>query len=216
VFLSKIIFDRRRWDVVHDLEDRDRLHKKLLRPFPDYPGGGCDNARELMGVLFRVEERFIILQSKIAPNAVRMAPGYMIEGTKDVTENYASIRERAVYRFRLDANTSIAVRGEDDGDWVPNADSTILVRTKSKRVGCGNYQARSRWFERKFELSGFSAVDFSMDALPFLHLRGGALEVTRFEGRLRVDRLDTFLKALHRGVGRAKAFGLGLLSIRNA
>lgn len=216
MFLSKILYDRRRWDVIHDLEDRDRLHKKMLKLFPDYPGGGRDNARELMGVLFRVEQKFIIMQSKLAPSSTRLSGGYAIEGTKDVTTNYASIREGAVYRFRLDANTSMKVL-QEDGDWIPNLDdASTATRTRTKRKGCGNFAERQRWFELRTVKCGFATLDFSMDSLPILRVTKGSLEATRFEGRLKVLQLEPFLQALHGGIGQGKPYGLGMISIRNA
>lgn len=215
MFLSKILYDRRRWDVVRDLENRDRLHKKILKLFPDYPNGGKDNYRELMGVLFRVEPKFVILQSKLAPDPARLAPGYTIEGIKDITTNYASIRNGTVYRFRLDANTSMKVV-RDEGEWIPHADAGTLTRVKTRRIGCGNFAERRRWFELRTAKCGFAPLDFEMESLPAVHVNDGVLETTRFEGRLKILQLEAFVRVLHDGIGQGKSYGLGMLSIRNA
>lgn len=218
MFLSKLSFDRRRWDVVHDLNDRDRLHKKILKLFPDYPGGGRPNARELMGVLFRVENSVILLQSRLAPDERRLSPGYKIEGSKDVTANYAAIRDGGVYRFRLDANTSLKVPREGREDWIPNEDASTATRVRLRRVGCGTFEERQRWFEFRMGHCGFNTLDFTMDQQPLVHIKGdaGTFEVTRFEGRLRVEHVESFVRAIQRGIGCGKSYGLGLLSIRNA
>lgn len=214
MFLTKIAYDRRRWDVVHDIDDRDRLHKKMLKLFPNDPAGGRDDARAFMSVLFRVEEKFILLQSKLAPKPTRISQGYVLEGTKDVTNNYASVREGAAYQFRLDANTSMKVP-VDGGEWIPNADRSTLTRVKVRRIGCGNFAERRRWFEMRMERCGIDSSDFVMESLPVVRAKGVAYEATRFEGRLTVERLEDFRRAIEGGIGQGKAYGLGMISIRS-
>lgn len=217
MFLSKALLDRRRWDVIHDIEDRDRLHKKVLSFFPRLPGGPCDNARQQLGVLFRVEGTSLLIQSKIAPLTTRLVPGYALVGTKNVAANYAAIRTGIPYTFRLEANTSLQVPDDDLESWVPEQqDSDLQVRRKTRRVGCGNFPARSRWFESIGRRFGFSPEIYFMDALSLLKVKGGVLESTRFDGRLTVVDRTAFQRALEEGVGQGKSYGLGLLSVRNA
>lgn len=215
MFLSKIEYDRRNWEVIRDLEDRDRLHKKTMRPFPDYE---VENPRKSYGVLYRVEQKFLILQSKVPPAGKPMGLGYEILETKDVAGNYDSVKKGNVYRFRLDANTSMRVPREEDEEWVPEDEGNTATKTliRYRRVGLKVFEERQEWFERRGERHGFTPLDFHMQALPVLTVKtDGALEVTRFEGRLRVEHLESFLHGLCAGIGHGKPYGLGLLSIRN-
>lgn len=215
--LSKLTLDRWRWDVIRDLEDRDLLHKKIMKLFPEIPGGPCDNARQRHGVLYRVENSEILMQSKMAPRTDRRLPGYDLVGTKNVEANYQAIRTGVVYRFRIDANTSIQVQEGDGADWIPEMeDSSVKVRRRTRRVGCGNYQARSRWFESMCRRAGFSPQIYFMQTFSPLRVNKGYLEITRFDGQLKLTDRDIFLSALRDGLGQGKSYGLGLLSIRNA
>lgn len=217
MYLSKLILDRRRWDVIRDLEDRDLLHKKIMKLFPEIPGGPCDNARQRHGVLYRVENSSILMQSKIAPRTDRRLPGYDLVGTKNIEANYRAVRPGIVYMFRIDANTSIQVQEGDGADWIPEVeDSSVKVRRRTRRVGCGNYQARSRWFESMCGRSGMTPQIYFMETLSPLRVRQGFLEITRFVGKLTISELDVFTRTLQEGVGQGKSYGLGLLSIRNA
>lgn len=217
MFLSKVILDRWRRDVLLDLEDRDRLHKKVMRLFPEIPGGPCDNARQQLGVLYRVEDSTMLLQSLKEPTLPRGLSGYEIAGAKDVTANFQAIRPQKTYRFRLDANTSFHIDEGDGHDWIPEAeDGGLTTRQKTRRVGCGAWPARARWFEGMCRRCGIMPESYFMESLSPIKMREGFLEVTRFDGHMSVADLAIFTYALQGGIGQGKPYGLGLLTIRNA
>jgi len=214
MFLSKVVADRKRWDVVHDLEDRDRLHKRTMKWFmPELPGDGLENLRQRLGILFRLEQDVILLQSRVAPNGRQMV-GYSFAGTKNIERNYQAIKPGDVFRFRLDANTSLRVQEGDGELWVPG-EGGIETKTRTKRVGCGSFPARAKWLEQMARKWCFQPEKYFMDSLSPLRIHGGAMEVTRFEGELRVLDRTMFLRCLQEGVGQGKSYGLGMLSIRN-
>jgi CRISPR system Cascade subunit CasE len=217
MFLSKVILDRWRRDVLLDLEDRDRLHKKVMRLFPEIPGGPCDNARQQLGVLYRVEDSTMLLQSLKPPQLPRGLFGYEISATKDVTGNFQAIRTHRTYRFRLDANTSFQVVEGDSHDWIPETeDGGLKVRQKTRRVGCGAWPARTRWFEGMCRRCGIVPESYFMESLSPVKVKEGFLEVTRFDGHLSVADLPMFMRTLSEGIGQGKSYGLGLLSLRNS
>lgn len=217
MFLSKLLLDRRRWDVIADLEDRDRLHKKIMRLFPEIPGGPCENARQRLGALYRVENTTILLQSNEAPKMPRGLFGYDLVGTKDVTSNFDALRPERQYRFRLDANTSVQIVDGDAPDWIPEAeDGGVKVRQKTRRVGCGTWSARSRWFEKMCDRCGITPGSYFMESLTPMKVRDGRLEATRFDGLLAIEDLKAFKSALLGGIGQGKSYGLGLVSLRNS
>lgn len=217
MFLSKILADRRRWDVVHDLEDRDRLHKKMLAFFPEIPGGPT-NMRERRGVLFRVEPLGILMQSSMAPENGRAPTGYSLVVTKEVAAVYETIQAGRIYGFRLDANTSVKVAIEQNAiEWIPDGAATAVeTRQRTRRVGCGSDQERSKWLALAAKRSGFMPEAFSFSSLPVTKIgKEGRLESTRFEGRLKVVDRQLFLYALSKGIGPGKNYGLGLLSLKS-
>lgn len=194
MFLSKISMDLSRREVALDLADRDRLHRKMLLLFPDFPGG-APNARERLGILFRVEAPIILLQSKIAPVDTRIPAGYKITATKDVSQVYSSVSSGKEYRFRLEAN--VAYRDSE---------------TRRRRP-LETEEDIDEWIHRKGAQGGFQVVDYGMEILPPILARKGRFTATRFDGVLKVNDPTSFTKILADGVGPAKVYGLGMLSV---
>lgn len=193
MILSKIQMDLANPSVVKALADRDILHKDILRIFPDYPGG-ARNARELMGILFRVEAPIILLQSQIPPVATRIPEGYRILGQKDVSANYLAVRDGAECRFRLEANVT----------WRDQ---------EGRRHGIKEEEGREQWLYRRGDRGGFEVVDCGFEELPLVRARRGHFHVVRFDGTLRVKAIQPFMETLKRGVGQGKVYGLGMLSL---
>lgn len=194
MFLSKISMDLTRHDVAQDLADRDRLHRKMLLLFPDFPGG-APNARERLGVLFRVEAPVILVQSKIAPVGDRIPAGYKIVATKEISSTYASVAAGKEYRFRLEANVC------------------YREMESRKRMSLKTDEEVKEWLFRKAELGGFEVLDFGSETLPPIRARKGQFHAVRFDGVLKVKDLEPFCKSLYDGIGSAKVYGLGLLSL---
>ena len=194
MWLSKVMMDLSVKEVALDLVDRDRLHRKLLRLFPDYPGG-APNARELMRILFRVEAPVIYLQSAIAPISTRLPDGYTIVGTKEITSQYANVKSGSEHRFRLEAN--VCYRDSQS----------------RRRMSLDSDQELEEWLFRRGDLGGFEIVDYAAETLPPIHARKGQFHAVRFEGVLKVKTVDSFMKALSDGIGPGKVYGLGLLSL---
>lgn len=195
MFLSKISMDLSQRMVALDLADRDRLHQVVLKLFPDFPGGGAPNARERLGVLFRVEAPVILLQSKLAPVDTRIPAGYKILATKDVSSVYSSLAAGKEYRFRLEANP--AYRDSESRQRRP-------LETDAEH---------EEWLFRKGSQGGFEIVDYGMESLPPILARKGHFHVTRFDGVLKVKEIASFTKILTDGIGPAKVYGCGLLSV---
>jgi CRISPR system Cascade subunit CasE len=196
MFLSKISMDLALRSVALDLADRDRLHQVILRLFPDFPGGGAPNARERLGVLFRVEAPIILMQSKLEPVSTRIPAGYKITATKSISEIYPSgVKADKEYRFRLEAN--VCYRDSE---------------TRRRRP-LETDEEHDTWLVMKGQRGGFQLVDYGMEKLPPVLARKGQFHAVRFDGVLKVNDLQPFLKALTDGIGPGKVYGLGLLSI---
>lgn len=194
MFLSKVTMDLSRREVSLDLEDRDRLHRKLLLLFPDYPGG-APNARELMGILFRVEAPLIYMQSAIAPISTRIPDGYKISVTKEISASFALVKTGGEYRFRLEANV------------------TYREMESRRRRGLETEEDIQEWLFRRGDLAGFEIVDYAAETLPPVKARRGSFHVVRFDGVLKVKTVEPFLKTLKDGVGPGKVYGLGMVSL---
>jgi CRISPR system Cascade subunit CasE len=211
-----------------DLADVMGLHRTLMRAFPDNAG---PSPRKQHGVLHRVDEdaqrgRVVLLvQSATRPDFAQLPAGYILDLGDDfdlgagVPDNPAvravdEERQRIVgddrFAFRLRANTTkrILTKSGPDGK-----------RRNGKRVPVRGDEGRLAWLARHAQEAGFALEDVRVIEVP-ARSGGGRRDLTfagtTFEGRLRVTNADAFRTALAEGIGPAKAFGFGLLSIQRA
>jgi CRISPR system Cascade subunit CasE len=202
IYLTQLTLNPRCRAVRADLADPYELHRTLLRAFPDRADGGPGR------VLYRVEPsrggpRFIILvQSDIAPEWSRLnVPPEYLEGapaTKPFDPVF-TVGQRLCFRLR--ANPTV----KRDGKRRPLIDE-------------GEQRA---WLDRKGTEAGFRVVRAEVSpegASLGQKAMGGATRTlthhsVRFDGLLAVIDPKALCQAMHAGVGSAKGFGFGLLSL---
>jgi CRISPR system Cascade subunit CasE len=219
-FLSRLRLHPRDLLVINDLADITGLHRTLMRAFPQHNGSA---ARAEFGVLFRLEPRsnppIALVQSHVQPEWHKLPEGYVLEHTsKEVDALLEQVRDGHRLRFYLVANPSRKTRIAEDHEPAPR---------NSRRVALASDTERHAWLVQRGELGGFSLSGVGPGdgvrilALPPLTGRTGhtALVYVRpvlFEGELIVTDQRLFQKALRDGIGPAKAYGCGLLSIAPA
>jgi CRISPR system Cascade subunit CasE len=153
-------------------------------------------------VLFRVEpERLhgsvvILVQSETAPywqpTLIRFFPGAAAPQVKPFE---LSLTEGETLRFRLRANPT--------------------VRRDGKRLGLTGEAAFRGWLNRKLDAAGSVACAFQMVDEGLLRGRQQPVQFqsVRFDGVLAVQDTALLAAAVQHGIGSAKAFGFGLLSL---
>ena len=199
MFLSQLLINLSHRPARRDLSDRYELHRTLLCAFPvDLPS----NER----VLYRVDQvqrqlyATILVQSQTMPDwdaAERLSdPRYLckLPAVRGVEPQFS---EGLRLPFRLQANPTI----KRDG----------------KRHAITADEELTRWLQRKGEAHGFSVdpLDVRSVKLGKLHGKGRkqTWHIVLFEGVLRVSQPEVFVAGLRSGIGSAKAFGCGLLSV---
>ena len=126
--------------------------------------------------------------------------------------------------FALRANATRAKKGGKRVDVVMDA---LFAGPGEDRAARRMETARTEgaaWMTRQGDRNGFGVhhcevIDYTTHALP--SHRGARKKQPQFgildmQGELEVTETDAFLKALFKGVGRAKAFGCGLMLLRRA
>jgi len=226
MFLTRLFLDPSARTVRADLADPDGLHKTVMRMFPSNLG---ERAREQLGVLHRLDDGqagrpVVLVQSKQAPDAAALPRGYLVDLTKDAELAFSGVAENPSIRnvegeragiatghqflFRLKASTTrkILTKTGPDGR-----------RSNGKRVPVNGDEARLEWLRRHAAAGGFTFSDLRVNEVRARGHQGpervrvaGAI----FDGTLCVGDLALFQRALTNGVGPAKAYGFGLLSIR--
>lgn len=228
MYLSRLVLNPRDPQVRRDLADCQELHRTLLRAFPDGIAGGGAGARARCGLLFRIEhdprtgEVRVLAQSQLEPDWERLPAGYTRStASKSIDGFIAGLATGARLRFRLRANpTRRIARVQHPGD----------ERLIGKRVELAREEDQLAWLARKGEVAGFRLLTVRarpnvvrVQAAPEGKLVGrkgqedGGGRLTfgsvLFEGELEVTEAAAFRDALGRGIGSAKAYGFGLLSV---
>lgn len=230
MFLSKIALDPRSRLVAEQLRDPYKMHQTLCLGFPELQGQDIQQARLLFRVDDDKDQLFIVAQSKTAPDwsKVDALPHY----ARAITlKSFAFVPEADKWlRFRLLANPT-------------KASSTVrkAKRSRGQRVGLYREWERLDWLARQGERHGFAfdlkpfsitrtneggeEEQFSRE-LPLVRLvdlndgrrfpikdHGAQFSAALFEGELRVTDATLFAHALENGIGKARGFGFGLLSV---
>lgn len=221
MYLSRLALNPRSREAQRDLAGPYDLHRTLARVFPGDRAGreGPNDGRALgHGLLFRAEPDApggpaVLVQSLAEPSWDGLPDGYArVDGPKAFEPRFQEGRR---LRFRLVANPTVKKQraGRSNGTRVP------LVHDRAPEGHPEVTLGYLDWLDRKAEAGGF-AVDHVVDA-PFQTSGGRAkrdltLFGVRFDGTLTVTDPAALLAAVRGGVGPAKGFGFGLLSLAPA
>ena len=183
-----------------------RVHQRLLMAFPAQPPGR---------LLFRIEDKWtplrLLVQSGIEADWSRAFAEHpvlcQLPLQKSFTPRY---REGEVLRFLLRANPTKRLPSGRPGERVDGA-----------RVGLSREDDQRDWMLRKGAAAGFRPLDFRVRQVGTVRShktpskdRGRQSHlVVEFEGMLEVADPDVLTKAVEHGIGTAKAYGNGLLSL---
>ncbi|MBQ1082191.1 type I-E CRISPR-associated protein Cas6/Cse3/CasE [Nocardiopsis sp. B62] len=215
---------RRDYADVHD------MHRTLMARFPEAPDGVP--AREHQDLLWRLEgqgrELVMYVQSRDHPNWGSLPEGYLSGRAlvRSLGPVLSAVTDKAEFSFRLTANPTRSVSPPYSGQ----------KRPRGVRRPIHDPELQVQWLVRQGERHGFALLDSSADAPDVVALprppavgykkapensRGpDRLKITvasvTFDGRLRVTDPEAFRAALGNGIGRAKAYGCGLLSLAPA
>jgi len=203
-------------EVRADLIDSQRLHMRIMGMFAGV-------TRDQNRVLYRVDgtenEPALLVQSEVLPNTQIFPQGYLRGAGRirdDLQEPFAQITNGQRLRFRLRANVTkkLATQQQNNG----------------KRIAITDAVAQIEWLVRKGGQSGFALIPdpFAVDGYAVtvidegrdkgLRRQGDSINrlthyAIRFEGLLEVTDSSKFYDALVHGIGSAKAYGCGLLSV---
>jgi len=233
VYLSRLILNSRDSAVRRDLGDVHATHQRLLSVFPRRPAIE-PGARAQFGLLYRVDQRpfgspQVLVQSRIRPDWTMLPKDYLLDehgelenpACKPVDDFYEGLVEGMVLRFRLRANPTrrIDTKSGPDG-----------ARRNGKRVELRGEEQWLAWLARQGEQHGFvlqqsrtwagAAGVRSVDEGKLTGRRVGAgagthvtLASVQFNGLLSLTNVESFRQGLEQGIGSAKAYGFGLLSV---
>jgi CRISPR system Cascade subunit CasE len=233
LYLSRLRLNPRNRTAAANLSRPYEMHRTLLRAFPSADQGGPGR------VLFRSEpvlqararEATVLVQSETEPDWIQADEAFptgLLLAPPEFRSLPTTFEIGTVLRFRLRANPTVRRSKLPDG--------TRDERRQHPRHALYRQEDQLAWLLRQggsqgFELVASNATDwFDTEALcarydVIVRNEGTMLTgkktktgVTRhhsvlFDGRLRVTDAPAFRMALRCGIGPAKAFGFGLLSV---
>ncbi len=224
MFLHRLYLNTRNRDARRDLADPYAMHSTLCRAFvppecPMPPGAA----------LWRLETQptpadtpMLLVQSgPLPPDWSALLASDWLAREPDPPLNLAErlgldrLRSGELFRFRLRANPSKCVNRKRSG-LLQRPDQERWLSRVGTEVG-GFSLTRSPSFSGEPDRGGLD-IRISEEAMLQSRKRGGdaariSVFSVLFEGILRVEVPDLFLRALSNGVGHGKAMGLGLLSL---
>ncbi len=207
MYLSRLLLNPRNRQVQRETADPYNLHRTILNAF--------DSDRETASVLHRLEtnprsgQLLLLVQSQIAPNWHWLVEkGYLLPAdpfsgldNPAVKEINLALRVEQTLRFRLVANPTVKKKREG--------------QKHSNRVPLVREENQAAWLACKSRRHGFRVLDFSIShsQRQTSRKKGITIYTVQYDGRLQITDAAKFREALQKGIGPAKAFGCGLLSI---
>lgn len=202
MFLSKVYIP---WQQA---KNPYQFHQALWCLFPGHE-------KDDRGFLFRVEQQQkgigtqVLMQSMQKPDENVKSPQLLAQRSYDINP---CVGQRL--RFRLRANPIRTIKDDRKGTVVKKG----YAYTKTVRVPLLHEEEQHAWLERKFQNWAKLEV-ILIQPEPVLYFRkqkdnrSGKIQPVMFDGIMTVSDVPGFLSQLQQGIGPAKAFGCGLLSI---
>lgn len=214
MYLSRIALDTNRRNTMRALASPQILHGAVESSFPYHADGTRD--RILWRIDYFQNKCYLLLLSAEKPDFTQIANsfGYPHAMPQWETRDYSPLLERLqegqVWRFRLRAN--------------PVHSS---FREKNPATGRGKVFAhvtleqQRKWALAKAKHNGFMLKEENFNVVHtdwkrFYKKNSGhtvTLHTVTFEGILTISDRERFTQSLVSGIGRAKAYGCGLLTI---
>lgn len=209
MYLSKLSLDPKSRQAQAEISNRYELHRTLTAQF-------SEDKREEIALLYRVElpnhtddAIILLVQSQVEPNWRSLLDAKLLISQPEIKQFEVSFVEGSSYYFRILANPTMR-RSQVEG--------------KGKRVGLYTPQEQREWLLRKANHGGFQILATDIRDLGLIestkrknnksfYIRHLAVQ---FDGLLQVCHPGKFSSALINGIGSAKAFGFGLLSLARA
>lgn len=199
--LTRLTLDPSSAQARRDLGDAYEMHRTLARAF------ALDEHSAPPRFLWRLEASgnawampVVLIQSAAEANwsVLSDQPNYLLKPVESKQIALEQLVESGnSYRFRLQANPTVTRFG--------------------KRYGLVGEADQLAWLQRQGERHGFDLSRVLVADSDVLSTRKGNARIsvrrTCFEGVLQVKSPEAFSRALKAGIGPAKAFGCGLLSV---
>ncbi len=213
MYLSRLVLNPQALSVKRDIANVHDMHRTLMSAYPDHPE--LSAYRQAHSVLWRIDPARTavtqLVQSATRPDWSRLPDGHVARApeTRSMRPVLDALAPGGRFAFRLLANPTQFSRT------VAKAPKRLPHRTTETQVS---------WLIRQAERHGFvissaedGRPDLAATEIPQITGSKNGRKITvyavRYEGHLVVTDPGALSEALTSGIGRAKAYGCGLLSL---
>jgi len=212
MFLSRIELNPKRFETRKAFASPQIFHAAVE---------GCfDEQREKTRKLWRIDKLdgrlYLLVLSPEIPDFTRFSAQFCSEETMGETKSYARhltrIQEGQRLRFRLRANPVHSAPDKKDKSGRGKVFAHVTIEQKLE------------WLRKKAPACGFMLTEGGVEIVETGRMRfwrtakkrAVEIDYAVFEGELEVTDPERFTEALIRGIGRAKAYGCGLMTVTGA
>ena len=208
MYLTRLELDPQNRATMRALSNPDIFHGAIESSFPG------ERKRRLWRIDSLAGRRYLLLVSEDRPNLQTVQGQFGFPDRPWLTKDYQSfldgIQPGSRLHFRLVANPTCS----GPGDPVHNKRGKVYSH-------CTIAQQKE-WLKKRSEKHGFSVSEDEFDVVhrqKISFFKSGAghhkvfLSSVAFEGFLRVTDAELFSQLLVRGMGREKAFGMGMMTV---
>ncbi|MCZ9348696.1 type I-E CRISPR-associated protein Cas6/Cse3/CasE [Streptomyces mutabilis] len=207
--LARIRLNPHSRNVQRDLRDATQMHRTVMRMVPDNLG---DAPRQQTGLLYRLDETdtsttLLVQATQLDP--ARLPTGYGQADVKSLAPMFTALRQGLGVRYRIVLN--------------PAKRERLPLDEKGKRgriVPLAGADA-DQWWARRAAEAGLDLHVMTPTTMDPARPRSTATQpmrhsLIRYDGTATITDPTTLTHALRTGIGRAKPYGAGLLSIAPA
>lgn len=207
MYLSRVKLDMNKRNTQIALSSLNRFHGAIEEAF-EYQSG--ERERKLWRIDRLKSDTYLLILSRAVPKLDKIVQQFGMSPSDCLSKSYDilldRIEEGSNWRFRLVANpTMCKANGKEE---------------RGKRVALVSSKSQKEWLIKQAEKNGFLLDEnmFETTEAKWVNFckrgehRVRAISVT-YEGILCVQNVEKFKNALLQGLGREKAYGMGLLTI---
>ena len=208
MFLSRIELDISRQNTRRAIASPQMLHAAVEGCFPNTHG---ESQRKLWRLDLLRECMYLVMLSPEQPDFSLFSDQFCSKDNIGEIKDYCLLLERIQagqsFQFRLRGNPVHSISKEKG--------------VRGKVYAHVTVEQQRNWLVKKAPACGFGLTEGEFDVVETRILKFRRkqnekpveIKTAVFEGRLEVTDADLFISALTQGIGRAKAYGCGLLTI---
>lgn len=218
-YLSRVEVDVKNRAKTKDLTHLGAYHNWVEQSFPAEIATG-ERHRHLWRLDTLNGKKYLLIMSESKPDP-KLLLKYGVSGTV-VTKSYDAflnkLQNGQIMRFRLTANPTHRITHPDDKKGKVYPHITVVQQEKwlIDRANESGFQLVKQVGVDDSEENATLAFQVVGREWPMLHRNPGhgvRLSRVTFEGLLRIEDADLFRELLVKGIGREKAFGMGMMTV---